>query len=149
MDELILLLNEHQIRYLLIGGQAVRLEGMPRFSMDWDFYIPPRDLDNIQKINRLLEGELDLSLLPLGERGENFIQTYQTRWGIVQFHLAGPGLPKFDEAEARAVIHETENHTPVRCLCRNDLLESKRKAARPQDTLDIVFLENKKEAGHS
>jgi len=149
MDELIRLLNEHRIRYLLIGGQAVRLEGMPRFSMDWDFYIPPRDLDNIQKINRLLEGELDLSLLPLGERGENFIQTYQTRWGIVQFHLAGPGLPKFDEAEARAVIHETENHTPVRCLCRNDLLESKRKAARPQDTLDIVFLENKKEAGHS
>ena len=149
MDELILLLNEHRIRYLLIGGQAVRLEGMPRFSMDWDFYIPPRDLDNIQKINRILEGELDLSLLPLGERGENFVQTYQTRWGIVQFHLAGPGLPKFDEAEARAVIHETENHTPVRCLCRNDLLESKRKAARPQDTLDIVFLENKKEAGHS
>ena len=149
MDELINLFNKNQVRYLLIGGQAVRLEGMPRFSMDWDFYIPPRDLDNIQKINRLLEGELDLSLLPLGERGENFVQTYQTRWGIVQFHLAGPGLPKFDEAEARAVIHETENHTPVRCLCRNDLLESKRKAARPQDTLDIVFLENKKEAGHS
>jgi hypothetical protein len=117
--------------------------------MDWDFYIPPRDLDNIQKINRLLEGELDLSLLPLGERGENFVQTYQTRWGIVQFHLAGPGLPKFDEAEARAVIHETENHTPVQCLCKNDLLESKRKAARPQDTLDIVFLENKKENGSS
>ena len=121
MDELIRLFNEHRVRYLLIGGQAVRLEGMPRFSMDWDFYIPPKDLDNIQKINRLLEGELDLSLLPLGERGENFVQTYQTRWGIVQFHLAGPGLPKFDEAEARAVIHETENQTPVRCLCRNDL----------------------------
>jgi len=127
----------------------VRLEGMPRFSMDWDFYIPPKDLDNIQKINRLLESELDLTLLPLGEQGENFIQTYQTRWGIVQFHLAGPGLPRFDEAEARAVIHETENQTPVQCLCRNDLLESKKKAARLQDTLDIFFLENKKEAGHS
>ncbi len=83
------------------------------------------------------------------EQGENFIQTYQTRWGIVQFHLAGPGLPKFEEAEARAVIHETENRTPVRCLCRNDLLESKKKAARPQDVLDIVFLENKKENGPS
>jgi hypothetical protein len=149
MDELIRLFNEHRIRYLLIGGQAVRLEGMPRFSMDWDFYIPPRDLDNLEKINRVLASELDLTLLPLGEQGENFIQTYQTRWGIVQFHLAGPGLPKFDEAEARTVIHETENRTPVRCLCRNDLLESKRKAARPQDILDIFFLENKKEAGHS
>ena len=149
MDELIRLFNKHRVRYLLIGGQAVRLEGMPRFSMDWDFYIPPRDLDNFEKINRILEGDLDLMLLPLGERGENFIQTYQTRWGIVQFHLAGPGLPKFDEAEARAVVHETENQTPVRCLSRNDLLESKRKAARPQDVLDILFLENKKENGRS
>ncbi len=149
VDELIRLFNQHQVRYLIIGGQAVRLEGMPRFSMDWDFFIPPKDLDNIEKINRVLEPELDLPLLPLGRHGENFVQTYQTRWGIVQFHLAGPGLPDFDEAEARAVVHETENQTPVRCLCRNDLLESKRKAGRPQDRLDIVFLETKKEADSS
>ena len=45
MDELIRLFNQHQVRYLIIGGQAVRLEGMPRFSMDWDFFIPPKDLD--------------------------------------------------------------------------------------------------------
>jgi hypothetical protein len=145
MDQLIDLFNRNGIRYLIIGGQAVRLEGMPRFSMDWDIYIPPQDLDNLQKINRLLEGELDLPLLPLGERGENFIQTYQTRWGILQFHLAGPGLPKFDEAEARAVIRETENRTPVKCLSIDDLIESKKKAARPQDNEDIAFLEKKKE----
>ena len=145
MDQLIDLFNRNGIRYLIIGGQAVRLEGMPRFSMDWDIYIPPQDLDNLQKINRLLEGELDLPLLPLGERGENFIQTYQTRWGILQFHLAGPGLPKFDEAETRAVIRETENRTPVKCLSIDDLIESKKKAARPQDNEDIAFLEKKKE----
>ena len=69
MDELIRLFNKHRVRYLLIGGQAVRLEGMPRFSMDWDFYIPPKDLDNIQKINRLLEGELDLPLSAPGRAG--------------------------------------------------------------------------------
>ena len=99
----------------------------------------------MDELINLFEGELDLSLLPLGERGENFVQTYQTRWGIVQFHLAGPGLPKFDEAEARAVIHETENQTPVRCLAIIDLLESKRRAARPQDIEDIAFLERKNE----
>ena len=43
MDEVIARFNASAVRYLLIGGQAVRLEGMPRFSMDWDFYIPPRD----------------------------------------------------------------------------------------------------------
>jgi hypothetical protein len=145
MDQLINLFNQNGVRYLLIGGQAVRLEGMPRFSMDWDIYLPPKDMDNLQKINRLLEGELDLPLLPLGERGENFIQTYQTRWGILQFHLAGPGLPPFDQAEARAVIRETENRTPVKCLSIDDLIESKKKAARPQDNEDIAFLERKKE----
>ena len=43
MNELILALNAAGVRYLLIGGQAMRLAGMPRYSMDWDFFIPPRD----------------------------------------------------------------------------------------------------------
>jgi hypothetical protein len=43
MNELILAFNAAGARYLLVGGQAMRLAGMPRFSMDWDFFIPPRD----------------------------------------------------------------------------------------------------------
>ena len=143
MDEVIRLFEQHKVRYLLIGGQAVRLEGMPRFSMDWDFYIPPRDVENLNAINSLLAEELDLPLVPLGERGENAIQTYQTRWGVLQFHLGGPGLPPFDEAEARATIRHTENGTPVRCLCLKDLIASKRASGRPQDLLDLEFLEVK------
>jgi hypothetical protein len=86
---------------------------------------------------------LDVPLLPLGRRGENFIQTYQTRWGILQFHLGGPGLPPFEEAERRAVVHHTENGTGTRCLSTADLLESKRCANRPSDQEDIRFLELK------
>lgn len=37
MNELILAFNTAGVRYLLIGGQAMRLAGMPRFSMDWVF----------------------------------------------------------------------------------------------------------------
>ena len=36
MNELVLALNAASIRYLLVGGQAMRLAGMPRFSMDWE-----------------------------------------------------------------------------------------------------------------
>jgi len=147
MDEVIQLFNAQRVRYLVIGGQAVRLEGMPRFSMDWDLYIPPKDEANIALINRLLGVELELPLLPLGPKGENFVQTYQTRWGILQFHLGGPGLPPFDIAESRAHTHRTETGTDVRCVCGADLLESKRRAGRPQDIQDIRFLEKKAEAG--
>jgi hypothetical protein len=92
MNELILSFNAAGVRYLLVGGQAMRLTGMPRFSMDWDFFVPPRDEENFARLNEILADELDLPLvsLALGACGENFIQTYQTRWGILQFHL---GLP--------------------------------------------------------
>jgi hypothetical protein len=147
VDEVIALFNAHGVRYLVIGGQAVRLEGLPRFSMDWDVYIPPRDMQNIGRINALLAEDLDLPLEPLGDRGEGAIQTYQTRWGILQFHLGGPGLPPFDEAEARAVLHRTEFGTPVRCLSGAMLLESKRRVGRPEDQADIRFLEAKQRQG--
>ena len=143
MDDVIKRFDTQGVRYLLIGGQAMRLEGMPRFSMDWDFYIPPRDSANIEKINAILEQELDMPLIALGARGENAIQTYQTRWGVIQFHLGGPGLPPFDEAESRVVVHHTENGIPVKCLCSADLLESKRCAGRSRDLDDIAFLEEK------
>jgi hypothetical protein len=35
MTELLQRLNSAGARYLLIGGQAMRLLGMPRYSMDW------------------------------------------------------------------------------------------------------------------
>lgn len=147
MDEVIRRFNTHGVRYLLIGGQAVRLEGYPRFSMDWDVYIPARDPANLARINQLLGDELEEPLCPLGPRGENFVQTYQTRWGVLQFHLAGPGLPPFDEAERRAVTHVTEEGVPVRCLSGLDLLASKRRANRPSDAGDIAFLEKKQALG--
>ncbi len=100
MNDLILAFNAAGIRYLLAGGQAMRLTGMPRFSMDWDFFIPPRDEANFVKLNEILADELDAPLLPLGKLGENFIQTYQTRWGVLQFHL---GLQAFLDLMKRKV----------------------------------------------
>ena len=144
VEEIIKRFNANRVRYLLIGGQAVRLEGYPRFSMDWDFYIPGRDMATIDLINSLLHDELDVPLVPLGPLGECFVQTYQTQWGILQFHLAGPGLPPFDQAEQRSVIRLTEDGIPVRCLNLDDLLESKRRAGRPSDASDIEFLERKR-----
>ena len=140
MNELFSAFDAAGIRYLLAGGQAMRLYGMPRFSMDWDFFIPPHDEENFKRLNTLLERELDVPLVPLGTRGENFIQTYQTRWGILQFHLGLPGVPRFDEAEEHLAIRASEEGTPVRCLSGADLLAAKRAAARPQDQADIVFL---------
>ena len=141
MDEIMERFNQNGIRYLVIGGQAARLSGVPRFSMDWDIYIPPGDHDNIRLINKVLAGELDIELEPLGAGGCNFVQTYQTRFGILQFHLAGPGLPRFDEAEKRTQIGTTENGTEVKMLSDEDLLASKEAAGRGPDRYRVFKAE--------
>jgi hypothetical protein len=147
MNELLRKLNGSGVRYLLIGGQAMRLFGMPRFSMDWDFYIPPRDEGNLEKLNDLLRDELDMPVEALGPRGENFVQTYQTRWGVIQFHLGVPGAPPFDKAEATGTTRNTENGIPVKCLGGSHLLAAKQAANRPQDQADIEFLRELQLAG--
>ena len=140
MNDLLRTWNDSGVRYLLAGGQAMRLIGMPRFSMDWDFFIPPRDERNFERLNKLMAEDLDMPLVPLGTRGENFIQTYQIQWGILQFHLGLPGVPSFDAAETAAVVRTTEHGVAVRCLSGRHLLDSKQAAGRPQDQLDIEFL---------
>lgn len=147
MNELLLAFNAASVRYVLVGGQAMRLVGMPRFSMDWDFFIPPRDEANFAKLNKVLKDELDLPLVSLGPHGENFIQTYQTRWGILQFHLGLPGVPRFDQAEAAAVTRQSELGTPVKCLSGFHLLAAKKAANRPEDQADIAFLEELQRLG--
>lgn len=140
MDTLISRLSAARARYLVIGGQAVRLHGLPRFSMDWDLFVPSRDEANLRVIEQALDDELDVPLLPLGPRGENIIQTYQTRFGIVQFHLAVPGLESFDLAEKHAVRLADENGQSVPCVSAADLLSAKRVTHRAQDEQDIAFL---------
>ncbi len=145
MDEVIQLFNENNIRYLVFGGQAVRLEGMPRFSMDWDVFIPNKDAENMQRINDLLVDELDMPLVHIGAHGENLIQTYQTQWGIIQFHLAVVGIRSFDEAETHATVHASENGVNVKTFSLDDLIASKEAVGRPQDLEDAEFLKIRKQ----
>ncbi|MBQ7208919.1 MAG: hypothetical protein IJS01_14065 [Lentisphaeria bacterium] len=107
MERLLKKLNDSQVRYVVVGGQAMLQEGMPRFTLDWDLFIPPQDPDNFSRLNSALAGELDMEVEPLDLRtGDGFVQTFQTSAGIVQFHLSPPGLAKFSEEEKRAVTRD-------------------------------------------
>jgi len=133
-------LNAAAVRYLVIGGQAMRLHGLPRFTMDWDLFIPARDADNLRRLNDALVEWLDGPVLPMKENGENFIQTYQTPWGVLQFHLVMPGVSSFDEAYGRA-SSLSEDGLDFPTLCEDDLLKAKLATHRPQDQQDIDYLQ--------
>jgi predicted nucleotidyltransferase len=145
MERLLKKLNDAGVHYVVIGGQAMMQQGMPRFTLDWDIFVPPLDQDNFDKINAALAGELDMELEKLDIRtGEGFVQTFQTGAGIIQFHLAPPGLPKFSTVEERAVTCNYKG-VPVKYLCLDDLLSSKQAVCRDKDADDILFLTIKKQ----
>src|SRR5689334_4175338 len=85
MNDAIRKLAKQNVRFVVIGGHAMQLIGMPRMTIDWDLFIPPRDLENFRMLNAALEEERDIEVVPLGPNGEHFIQTFQTQWAILQF----------------------------------------------------------------
>jgi len=139
MDTIFQKLNQAGARYLLIGGQAMRLHGLPRYSMDWDLFIPSKDEANHALINEALKDDLELPVVLLGSKGENFLQTEQLALGILQFHLVVPGL-QFASAEKESLFLQEKGGTLVRCVSALDLLKSKLAANRPVDQQDILFL---------
>ena len=140
MEQVIQRLNDAGVKYLVIGGQAIRLMGMPRYSMDWDLFIPGKDVANINRINEILSDVLDMEIEPLGDRGQNFVQTFQTIYGIIQFHLAPIAIPPFSEAEKNAQCVTDANGLEVKCISPEDLYECKKKIHRPTDEDDIEYL---------
>lgn len=146
METLLKRLNDANVRYIVIGGQAMLQQGMPRFTLDWDIFVPPFDQENFDRINTALADELDMDLEKLDiQTGEGFVQTFQTSAGIIQFHLSVPGLPKFALVEARSIVCDYKG-VPVKYLNLDDLLSSKQAVARDKDSDDILFLKLKKQS---
>jgi hypothetical protein len=49
------LLNEHEVAYLVVGGQAMGLHGVVRTTKDVDVLVP-KDLENFEKLLEALSG---------------------------------------------------------------------------------------------
>lgn len=129
MTDAIRALVSARVRFVVIGGHAIRYAGLPRMTSDWDLFVPPHDLENFSKINKALEDEPDIVVAPLGPHGENFVQTFQTQWSVIQFHLVLAGIRTFEEAEAAAVEVEDAG-LKLKRLSGAHLLANKLKANR-------------------
>jgi predicted nucleotidyltransferase len=134
------------VRFIVMGGHAIRYAGFARPTMDWDLFIPPHDQENLRKINQTLDKELDMEVVELGPKGEHFIQTFQTQWAILQFHLIVAGIRSYEEAEASAVS-VVDDGVRVKRLSGRHLLATKEKANRGKDEDDLKFLRSLQREG--
>lgn len=123
------------VEYLLVGGQAVALHGLPRFTKDADIWLRGSS-DNIERAQR--------ALLSFGAP-RNVVEALVTAepLDVVWMGLAPAridlmkGVPggDFDEAWRTRVVH-TIAGTVVLVVGREELIRLKRASGRPQDLLD-------------
>jgi hypothetical protein len=143
-------LERHEVRFILVGGQAARAWGSPTITVDFDAAYA-RDRPNLERLAsalRELEAKLRVAREPEAdlpsqldaltlERGFNF--TFQTRAGAVDLLGLPAGVDGYDELVLNAVPMELFGHT-VLVAALDDLLRMKIAAGRPKDRIVAEWL---------
>ncbi|HVK86514.1 MAG TPA: nucleotidyl transferase AbiEii/AbiGii toxin family protein [Kofleriaceae bacterium] len=153
-DEIFGALQAANVRYLVVGGVAVVLHGMPRFTADLDLIIA-LDEPNVRAAMSAL-GALGYRPRPPVPAEHLADPAIRRSWidekGLTVFSLWSPEHPAteidvfveepfpFAPAYARA-LHVDLGSTEVTVASIADLIGLKRAAGRPKDLADIAALE--------
>ncbi len=145
IDTFISLANAKGVRMLMVGGGAVNFHGYQRHSADVDFWIDTA-ADNLERlISVFREMGFDLDSFP--EEVKQQEQNISVKFSPVDLNLELITRfeigKSFDDAYNAAfeVVLEKGTALKWRVLSYDDLIESKIRAARPKDLLDISQLQ--------
>jgi len=153
-------LNQHQVRYLIVGGLAVVAHGHIRFTADVDLVLAI-DTPNLASAIGAIKSLGYIPRVPVAiEEFQN--AESRRRWATEKqmkvFSLFSDVHPKttidlfleppfdFDGAFSRAIEIEVAPGIPARFCGFDDLIELKRQAGRPLDLDDIEKLRRLREA---
>lgn len=148
-ERLLTTLARHEVRYVLIGAVAARLQGFPRLTADADI-TPARDLENLERLAGALkdldarvyteavpEGlAFDISAVTLA-RAEMW--NLVTAAGRLDVAFVPAGTDGFDDLVREAVPFEVYG-TRILAASLEDIVRSKQAADRPQDRQDVVII---------
>ncbi|MGA2455178.1 MAG: nucleotidyl transferase AbiEii/AbiGii toxin family protein [Solirubrobacteraceae bacterium] len=142
------------VDFVIVGGVAVVLQAMPRFTKDLDICYSTAQ-DNLDALGSVLVG-LKARLrgipetVPFVPDGSTLRRTQMlcltTPVGDVDLLVDPDGAPDYDTLHQRASVMELSGRS-VRIASIEDLLGMKRAAGRPQDLADIESLEVAQELG--
>ena len=131
--------QRHDVKYVVIGGIAAILHGVPRATFDLDILIEAT-LDNAQRLlNALLDAGLGTAgLTSPGDVLANEITIFKDRVRV-DVQTSTPGLLFADAWSRRKTV--TYQGQGFFILSKDDLVRSKRAAGRPVDLEDARLLE--------
>jgi predicted nucleotidyltransferase len=135
-EELLRLLEEHKVEYMIIGGYAVAYHGYPRFTKDIDVFFRVTD-ENALRLRQALVAfgfqEEDLPLEVFKTVGN--VLTFGTVPSRVDLINAIDGVT-YDEASSNAIRGRYGN-IEVSFIGLPDLLKNKKATPRAKDKGDV------------
>lgn len=146
-------LHEHHVRYLLVGGLAMNLHGVPRMTMDVDIVLALDDanLDSFMACARKLglkpQAPVPLESLKDPVQRKQWIETKH----MIAFALNAPQAtgatvdvliqhPLDIEAAIGAAVTREVDGVPVPLCAIKDMIALKRDTGRQQDAADVEHL---------
>ena len=138
-SDLLRLMAEHQVRFLVVGVYAVIRYTEPRYTKDLDLWIEPT-AENAERCFRALAafGAPLTGLGPLDFTQQGYIYQMGVPPTRVDVLMSLQSL-SFADAYDRRVAIELDGLT-IPILSKDDLIASKLAAGRPQDLLDVESL---------
>jgi len=132
-------LQRNKVKYLVIGGIAAVLHGVPRATFDLDILIEATPENGQRLLDALLEAGLGTAGLTTAENLlAHEITIFKDRVRI-DVQTLTPGISFATSWQRREVMRYQEQEILV--LSRADLIAYKRAAGREQDMEDVRILE--------
>lgn len=148
-EELLRVLNEHKVRYVLIGGLAATLYGSMSPTFDVDI-TPEMSAENLARLSAALR-DLDARVrvdgvpdgLPFSHDAASLsgITTLNlvTRYGALDIASQPAGIIRFEDWDAHAADISTLG-VSVRVASLEDIVKSKESAGRDKDKAQLPLL---------
>ena len=132
-------LQEHDVKYVIIGGIAAVIHGIPRATFDLDILIEASPDNARRLLDALIKAGLGTALKTSAkELLEYEITIFQDRLRL-DVQTSTPGIV-FSEAWARRTTVNYQD-SKIFVLSKQDLILSKRSAGRDVDIEDVRLLE--------
>jgi len=130
--------QKHNVRYLVIGGIAAVLHGVPRATFDLDILIEANE-ENAQKLLNALEDSRfgTASMIDAKELISHEITIFQDRVRI-DVQTFTPGIDFLSAWENKETMNYQGQEFYV--LSKTDLVSSKKAAGRDRDLEDVRLL---------
>ena len=130
--------QKHEVRYLVIGGIAAVLYGVPRATFDLDVLIEATPDNSRRLLDALIDAQLDTAELTTPEQIlDHEITIFRDRVRI-DVQTMTPGIA-FAEAWSRKKTMTFQGQT-FNVVSRDDLIASKLASGRPVDLEDVRLL---------